>query len=253
MSSHWTLVFTLALGAAAPQCTPTAELKPLTKRMPMTPIPHPRLSDFGLETWPLSDWYKTIEEANFTVLESLPDVLAEEQDVSESNCRGFLQPSFVPYEQPNDSVEWAISVAEPGGIDLLRAIYEVDGFEVRFYGSINFSRVDLVRRADSPREFADLRAFIEYITVSVVLAHAPPLHTWQFVIPEHATPPILITNAGAPEVANVLSRHDRLDIMVSSEVIYVQFYNKIHQYMNYRASDAWFNDGARLLFRREPE
>src|SRR5690606_17428908 len=122
MTLYWTLA--LAIGATLPQCIPTAELRATTQHMPMKPFPHPQLSDFGLETWPLLTWYEAIEGPNdFRVLESFPQVLAEERSTSESNCRGFLRAAFDPYQQSQAPVQWAVSVAEPGGIDLLRAIY----------------------------------------------------------------------------------------------------------------------------------
>lgn len=243
----------LALGSTVLQCTPrTPDAQSRKQRESMTPIPHPNLSDFHIEEVPLRPWYEAIEAADdFMVLKDFPESLTHPRDVSLSQCDGFLGPEFDPHRLPPGTVEWAIHVAEPGGVDLLRARYEVNGLQFRLLTNVNFTRVDIRPRRDSLYD-KDPSALLSYITGTIVHSSSPKFHEWVFELPKTVILPLRIANIGAVEVREIMSRRDRLDIMLSKEAAYIQLYAKIHQYLHYQPTDTWFSPEARRQFSVGP-
>lgn len=242
------LLFLLATSTLL-QCTSrTQESQPEEQRAPMTPIPHPSLTDFDIEPYPLRPWYEAIAAADdFISLDPSSAALSKPMRSSLFQCDWFLAPEFDPHNRSPGLVDWSVHVAHPGGVDLLRATDEVDGLDVRLLANVNFTRVDIRPHHDSP--YADKPAqFLDYVAESIIHSGSPKFHEWIFDIPKDVILPFRIANVGAVEVREIKDRRERLDIMLSHGVAHIQYYNKIHQYLNYLPADDWFNADARRQF-----
>lgn len=243
------VLLVLVFAAAALQCTSRSpESQPGGQHQLMTPIPHPSLTDLNIEPYPLRPWYEEIATADdFRSFESSSAALHDPMYDSSFQFEGFLAPEFDPQKRPPGTVDWSVHVAKPGGIDLLRATYEVNGLDVRLLTNINFTRVDIRPRNDSPLA-NNPTEFLDYVAASIVHSSSPKFHEWVFDLPKEAVPPLRITNVGAVEVREIKDRRERLDIMLSEGIAHIQFYNKIHQYLNYLPADEWFSAEARRQF-----
>jgi hypothetical protein len=162
----------------------------------------------------------------------------------------FLQEDFDPHAKVINAVWRASSAAYPGGMDLLRADYQMRGRQLTLFEGINVVLV----RVLVPERLAkqNRRGTIEKLVGSIVATDTPD-RRWRFTYPtslEELPEPVLITTEGAPALRDVKGRHDRADIVLwSREVVFV-FYKKVEQYVFFQPDDRWFGPKARQLLQQ---
>jgi len=146
---------------------------------------------------------------------------------------------------------WTALAADPGGLDLLRVEYAAAGLRMELTQSRNFVVVRVTDAGDDLARAPDRRAYVAAVVARVVKTESQ-LHRWRFELPVDlaaSEEPRVISNSGAPALAQVQSRHDRADILVSDRFLAFVFYNRIEQLEDYPPPDQWFGPEARAALK----
>ena len=209
--------------------------------------------DLRLQEPLLDRWLSTVRslpEPAFVSLRGTADLLLRAMLESAAATSFFLQEDFDPHAKVIDAV-WRASAAYPGGMDLLRADYQMRGRQLTLFEGVNV----LFLRVSVPEQLAkqDRRGWIEDLVTSIVATDTLH-HRCRFAYPtslEELPEPVLITTEGAPALREVQGRHDRADIVLWSREVTFVFYKKVEQYVFFQPDDRWFGPKARQMLHQD--
>ena len=210
------------------------------------------MSDLRLQEPLLDRWLSTVRslpDAAFVPLRGTADLLLRPMVESEASTSIFLQEDFDPHAKVMNPI-WRASAAYEGGMDLLRADYQMRRRQLTLFEGVNV----LFLRVSEPEELMkqDRRRWIEDLVRSII-ATETPYHRWRFAYPaglEELPEPVLVTTEGAPALRDVQGRHDRADIVLWSREVMFVFYKKVEQYVFFQPDDRWFGPKARQLLHQ---
>lgn len=185
----------------------------------------------------------------FVNVDDLGTLLVEPMYESSATAGLFLTEAADPH-RGGKTVKWQAHAAEAGGIDLLRAGFAARGLEVQCWEGSNFLLMRVGRPEAPYRDAPEKHTWLER-SIPVVVKLESALHRWQFAVPADAE--LLqhprLANTGAPPVAEIASRHDRVDVLILNGEVHFMFYKKIDQMMGFRPDDGWFSGAARVAIQ----
>jgi hypothetical protein len=212
------------------------------------PMQNLNLNEPVLEKWLTYCW--SVPEEMFVPVEAHPKLLFRPLQESNGALGVFLKEEVDPFRGV-EGVRWKAHAAEPSGIDLLKSVYQAAGLQVEITASRNFVIVKLAKLNETLAKSKNKRDYVESL-VRVAMKTDSLDHHWKFQLPadlETSGDPQLISNAGAPTIKELASRHDRADILLLSGSVYFIFYKKVDQLVDFLPDAEWFSPEARAAIK----
>jgi hypothetical protein len=183
----------------------------------------------------------------FASTSGLSDVLFDPMFESRAGMASFLRQAVDPHRGEIPGIEWRAHAAERGGLDLLRTDYQVEGLRLRLTESNNFVVLQALRPPRGLLDSPDKRRYVGDM-INLVVQTSAANHAWKFELPavlDASDGAKLISNVGAPRLADLQSRDDRSDVILFGEWVLFVFYKKIGQLEGFLPGDRWFSPAAR--------
>ncbi len=179
-----------------------------------------------------------------------PRAEAEEQltvyVTQSSGASGFnLLPEVDPHRGAKEGAEWSAHPAQgEDGIDLVRCRYRALGRAMELREGWNLQVLTIALEEPLDREG------LEALLRQVVRVERMNGTRWDFDLPATVTPPLHLTNVGAPPVDQVTDRDQRVDVVLAEDALTLAFYKRVPQLAVWNQDAGWFRASTRDALSR---